>query len=253
MTEVDGGEKKTDVHWGFIVKWLKSDSAEAPLLLSGSQEDIASTVDRIVKLAICELGDEEACGKCKRCRRKNSGQGEEVLSIFADKATISIGQIRKVLKSLVLTSWRDKRIVVFNDAHKLTLQAGNSMLKALEESTPSTRYVLATKYPLRVLKTIRSRCQHLHLKNTGRIYSDKTGEEANVTGYNVLRGLTDAKSVTDEYIDELPLLLERKLKESGPSAKLKMAVMRLRDYYQIKSMGGNDKLAKEVLLASLPD
>lgn len=255
MREVQERGKKADKHWDFIVKWLKSDSAEAPLLLSGSQEDVVSAVvDRIVKLAICEAGNEKACGTCKMCRRKNVGQGEEVLLICADKATISISQIREVLKSLTLTSWRGKRVVVLNDAHKLTLQASNSMLKALEESTPSTRYILVTKYPLRILKTIKSRCLYIHIQNNELAHSTiKEREEVSISENNVLRRLADAGSVNDEDIDKLSLLLERKLKSEGPSLKLKVTAMRLRDYYHIKSVGGNEKLAKEVLLASLPD
>lgn len=255
MIEVNGGEKKTDTHWDFIVKWLKSDSAEAPLLLSGSQEGVVSAVvDRIVKLAICESGGEEACGACKKCRKKNVGQGEEVLYVSADKTTISISQIREVLKLLTLTSWQDKRVVVLNNAHELTLQASNSMLKALEESTSSTRYILVTKYPLRVLKTIKSRCQHIHIRNNELAHSIiKEREEVSTSENNVLRRLADAGSVKDEDIDKLSLLLEKKLKSEGPSLKLRVAAMRLRDYYHIKSVGGNEKLAKEVLLASLPD
>lgn len=247
MIEVD---KKTDLHWDFIVKWLKSDSAEAPLLLSGSQENtISDIVSRIVKLTICESDGKEACGTCKKCRQKTAGRGEEVLYVSAEKATISIKQTREMLKSLRLAAWRDKRVVVLEDAHKLTLQAANSILKALEESTPSTRYILITKYPLRILSTIKSRCQHIHIKD----YEMTDLEAGDENSFNVLQGLANAGKMSDEDIDKISVLLEKKLRNEGPSLKLKVAVLRLRDYYQIKSVGGNEKLAKEVLLGSLPD
>jgi DNA polymerase III delta prime subunit len=248
---IEEDKRKTDAHWDFIVKWLESNSAEAPLLLSGSQKDyVSAVIDKIVKLVICESGGVEACGTCKKCVQKSTGQGEEVLYVSTDKPTISIRQIREMLKSLTLTAWRDKRVVVIEDAHKLSLQASNSMLKALEESTLSTRYVLVTKYPLRMLNTIKSRCQHIHIRNEMPV--SRINEEAPVKN-NIMQLLNGAGNITDEDIDRFSLMLEEKLRSEGPSQKLKVAAMRLRDYYQIKSVRGNEKLAKEVLLASLPD
>lgn len=118
-----------------------------------------------------------ACGVCSACRRAVSLSSEEpsvplhpdVILVArglysktlgkAESNGISVQQIREVVLNRAGYSPHEGRALVFiiRDAHELTLQAANALLKTLEEPTPSTHFVLLTDSPGRMLDTIRSR------------------------------------------------------------------------------------------------
>lgn len=56
------------------------------------------------------------------------------------------------------------RVVILDGAEKLNRHAANALLKRLEEPPPKTAFFLTTALPGRLLATLRSRCQLLHLK-----------------------------------------------------------------------------------------
>jgi len=81
-----------------------------------------------------------------------------------DKKDITIDQVREVTEFLKLASWSGRpRVVVFNDAEYLNIQASNALLKTLEEPLGHALIFLVTSQPQSLLPTIRSRCQLINM------------------------------------------------------------------------------------------
>ncbi len=88
------------------------------------------------------------------------GMNPFFLSVAAQNSTIGIDQIRDIQRFLSLKttgSAQIRRAVIIHEAHSMTNEAQNSLLKALEEPPADTVIVLATKSLMSVLPTIRSR------------------------------------------------------------------------------------------------
>jgi len=200
----------------FIERWMASDQPEAPVLLSGERSE------QLQKFAT-SLGQRD---------------GTEVLVLSVDSSTIAVKEVRRLSQSLAKASLRDRRLVVIPEAARLSLPAAAALLKQLEEPSITTRYLLTTVSPRRLLPTILSRCQQVRLST---LTPDVNGET---------RGVSAAPA--DDEIEQVADQLARQFRRDGPTKELRLAFRRLRDYYQIKSLRGNEKLAREVLLASLP-
>jgi DNA polymerase-3 subunit delta' len=78
-----------------------------------------------------------------------------------DKHEILIAQVHEVIRELTYTS-PDARAVIFDDAHRMSEEAMNALLKTLEEPPERTLLILVSSVADRLLGTIRSRCQVLH-------------------------------------------------------------------------------------------
>jgi len=78
-----------------------------------------------------------------------------------DRHEILIAQVHEVIRELSYTS-SEPRAVLFDDAHRMSEEAMNALLKTLEEPPDRTLLLLVTSVPERLLGTIRSRCQVIH-------------------------------------------------------------------------------------------
>jgi DNA polymerase-3 subunit delta' len=82
-----------------------------------------------------------------------------------EKRTISVEQIRDLTAELSLTSHiGGRKVVIIEQAERMTIEAANALLKSLEEPTAETYLFLIADRPGRLPATIRSRCQQLPLK-----------------------------------------------------------------------------------------
>lgn len=86
------------------------------------------------------------------------GADPVLVGVLADKHEIAIGQIHEVIREFSFASPR-RRAVIFDDAHRMSEEAMNALLKTLEEPPARTLLVLVTHLPQRLIATIRSRCQ----------------------------------------------------------------------------------------------
>jgi DNA polymerase-3 subunit delta' len=89
------------------------------------------------------------------------GADPRVVSRPEDRHEILIAQVHEVARELALRS-AAPRALVFDDAHRMSEEAMNALLKTLEEPPPRTTLILVTHVPDRLLPTIRSRCQTVH-------------------------------------------------------------------------------------------
>lgn len=108
------------------------------------------------------------CGSCRGCRLFRAGTHPDFLLLGPDAESksgeIKIEAIRNLTEqSSLSTSAGGHRVVIVAPAERMNRHAANSLLKTLEEPVASTLIVLVTDHPGRMLATIRSRCQQLHL------------------------------------------------------------------------------------------
>lgn len=113
------------------------------------------------------LGCEEAtgCGRCPSCIRYDSGNVAdlEFVGVEEGKTLLSIEQIRKLREWFSLAPYEaSRRTAVVDDAHLMTEEAQNSLLKLLEEPPREGLLILVTNEPARLLETVISRVQSLY-------------------------------------------------------------------------------------------
>ena len=76
------------------------------------------------------------------------------------KKDISIEQVKEAIKSVGYYPYKAKyKVLIIKEADRMTASAANSLLKIMEEPTSDTIIILVSDNDLRLLSTIRSRCQ----------------------------------------------------------------------------------------------
>lgn len=81
-----------------------------------------------------------------------------------EKGSISIEQSRKITQFLKLVSNKGRRVIIIYDAHKMTNEAQNALLKTLEEPPADTVMIMTLTAPSDVLPTIMSRLRAVYVK-----------------------------------------------------------------------------------------
>jgi DNA polymerase-3 subunit delta' len=104
------------------------------------------------------------CGTCNACRSAVNGAHADVEIIRTEGLSIKIDEVRELLTRVAWApSMGGWRVVVMEDADRLTESAANALLKAIEEPGNRTVWLLCAPTLHDVLPTIRSRCRHLQL------------------------------------------------------------------------------------------
>jgi DNA polymerase-3 subunit delta' len=108
------------------------------------------------------LGD--ACGHCAACHRSGKGLHPDLLVGEPEGATLKIERIRELVREIDGRPFEaSARAILIDDAHAMTEQAQNALLKSLEEPPPTSHVFVITSSPQTLLPTIRSRCQTLRM------------------------------------------------------------------------------------------
>jgi DNA polymerase-3 subunit delta' len=110
------------------------------------------------------LCDRQGCGECPSCRQVAAGTHADLLLVRPDGLSYGVRQTRDlVLKAAAAPVYGRWRIVLFEDADRCTEQAANALLKAIEEPSPRTVWLLCAPYADDLPTTIRSRCRLVSL------------------------------------------------------------------------------------------
>ena len=105
-----------------------------------------------------------SCGACNECKSAANGSHPDVEIIRTEGLSIKIDEVRELLTRVAWApSMGGWRVVVMEDADRLTESAANALLKAIEEPGNRTVWLLCAPTLHDVLPTIRSRCRHLQL------------------------------------------------------------------------------------------
>jgi len=135
-------------------------------IFSGARGVGKTTAARILAKALnCVKGPTpEPCGVCDSCKEIAAGTSLDVIEIDA-ASNRGIDQIRE-LREMVRYAPAAARhkVVILDEAHMLTGEASNALLKTLEEPPDGVIFVMATTEPENLEDTIRSRSQHFHFR-----------------------------------------------------------------------------------------
>lgn len=108
---------------------------------------------------------EQGCGLCQDCATVPLGTHPDIEILKSEGLSIKIDEIRELITR---TAWAPSmggwRVVVMEDADRLTESAANALLKAIEEPGLRTVWLLCAPTLHDILPTIRSRCRHIQLQ-----------------------------------------------------------------------------------------
>lgn len=229
-----------------LSRWLLSTAAESPFLLTGATEaavDFARRVSLCLKPRMADTGVAEACSVCRGCR---GALPADLMEIDPAAARVSIAAVRAVQRANAMRPLSGRRLIVLRRAERLSLPASQALLKFLEEGGAHTRWLLTSAAPQRLLPTVLSRCQRLRLPP-----AEAPPSPARLPVPPVLGLIGAAAELTNENMMQIGAYLLDRSREEGPTPRLCTALRRLTDYYRVAASGGNERLAREVLLASL--
>jgi DNA polymerase-3 subunit delta' len=125
-----------------------------------------------------------------------AGSHPDVTVLATDRVTISIDEVRELVsRSYFSPSASSYRVIIIEDADRMTERTSNVLLKALEEPPPQTVWVLCAPSTNDVLPTIRSRCRVITLTTpTAADVADLIGERAGVEPDRALAAAKEAQS-----------------------------------------------------------
>jgi DNA polymerase III subunit delta' len=112
----------------------------------------------IAQSLVCEK-NRVACGECGPCIRIEKGESESFCLIEPVDIQVKIEQVKVIKDFTRLRLVSRARVAVIDEAHMMTPQSANSLLKVLEEPPPNTFFILISGQEAGLLPTLRSRCQ----------------------------------------------------------------------------------------------
>ena len=144
-------------------------------LFTGPAGSGRSVAARALAAALqCDLADQLAqagqtpgCGQCPSCRSVLAGTHRDVQWVETEGLSLGVDLMREVVASAArqptLGRWQ---VVIVSDADRLGERASNTVLKAIEEPSPRTVFLLCapSTHPDDVIVTIRSRCRVVGLR-----------------------------------------------------------------------------------------
>ncbi len=110
-------------------------------------------------------GDIWPCGQCRSCKKILNNSHPDHLLIRPTGSFIKIDQVRSLIQKLSLKPYEAvNRFIILSDADSMNPEAGNALLKVLEEPPDHTTIILTARQVSNLLPTIASRCMHIRLR-----------------------------------------------------------------------------------------
>jgi DNA polymerase III subunit gamma/tau len=163
---------------------LKSNQMAHAYLLCGIRGTGKTTIARLLAMVVnCAQPEQgEPCGRCTACTSISAGSNLDVQEMDAASHT-GVDDIREILDGIryppTVLPWK---VYIIDEAHMLSKNAFNALLKTLEEPPAHVLFLLATTEPEKLPVTVRSRCQRFDLRRLGadeisRYLGEVLGEE----------------------------------------------------------------------------
>ncbi|MCK6067454.1 MULTISPECIES: DNA polymerase III subunit gamma and tau [Microbacterium] len=143
---------------------LRSDRVGHAYLFSGPRGCGKTTSARILARCLnCAAGPTDTpCGTCDSCVELGRGGGGSLDVVEIDAASHNgVDDARDLRERAIFAPARDRfKIFILDEAHMVTQQGFNALLKLVEEPPEHVKFIFATTEPEKVLGTIRSRTHH---------------------------------------------------------------------------------------------
>jgi DNA polymerase-3 subunit gamma/tau len=127
-----------------------------------------TTLARLIAKALnCQKrkeGSFEPCNECISCFEINEGNAIDLIEIDA-ASNRGIDEIRDLKEGISVVPVKSKyKVYIIDEAHQLTKEASNALLKTLEEPPKYAVFILCTTEYVKIIPTIASRCQQFEFK-----------------------------------------------------------------------------------------
>lgn len=147
-----------------LVETLRRAGARLPpaMLFAGPEGVGKKTLAlSLAALANCESpAPNDLCGRCASCIKAAAGYHPDILLFQPEKNLIRIKTMREMTRETHFRPFEGRiRFFIIDQAERMNESAANSILKTLEEPPESSRIVLISAFPRRLIPTVRSRCQ----------------------------------------------------------------------------------------------
>lgn len=143
---------------------LKADRVNHAYLFSGPRGCGKTTSARILARCLnCKEGPTDTpCGKCDSCIELARGGSGSLDVVEIDAASHNgVDDARDLRERAIFAPARDRyKIFILDEAHMVTPQGFNALLKIVEEPPEHVKFIFATTEPEKVIGTIRSRTHH---------------------------------------------------------------------------------------------
>jgi len=196
---------------------LKAGQVSHAYIFAGPRGSGKTTTARLLAKALNCLkrkeGEYEPCNQCENCREINEGRALDLIEIDA-ASNRGIDEVRDLKEGIRFSPTKSKfKVFIIDEAHQLTKEASNALLKTLEEPPAHAIFILATTEIHKMIPTIISRCQRFDFRKlkleeiVSRLQdiSQKEGIEIDpkaleTIALNAEGSLRDAISLLDEVI-----------------------------------------------------
>lgn len=151
------GNQRLLQHLHMAVKNEKT--SHAYLFVGGTGAGKRMIANTFAKYLLCTAKQDEPCDVCDSCRVFDSGNHPDVIYVTSQKKTLGVDEIRgQILETVDIKPYHyDKKIYIIHQAHTMTVQAQNALLKTLEEPPAYAVFLLLAEKTEAFLPTVLSR------------------------------------------------------------------------------------------------
>jgi len=180
-----------------LKKILAGENIPHAFLFSGPKGTGKTSAARILAKIINCTGKNPPCDKCEECLSITNGTNLDVIEMDAasHRGIDDVRTLRDAVKLAPVNS--KKKIYIIDEAHMLTTEASNALLKTLEEPPAHVIFILATTNPEKLIDTIKSRVTVIPFRKANE-------EEIKRSLKRVIAG--EKIKIEDQVVDEIAKL-----------------------------------------------